>query len=169
MNIEGILLGAGFMLLIGSIVFMVIGNLPRGLRLLAKGLLIFGGVMMILPVILDYYFPESSIHQFGRVLSYVSFHLGIITIIYGKIFIGFKDVKYRNSKWKPVNHQPLFVYMIAYLITQILGYGMNVDVLKEVIITESTTQTSSFGVPFLLALVAGGLTYFSTVKKKEVS
>jgi len=59
--------------------------------------------------------------------------------------------------------------MIAYLITQILGYGMNVDVLKEVIITESTTQTSSFGVPFLLALVAGGLTYFSTVKKKEVS
>ncbi|NBG88232.1 hypothetical protein [Isachenkonia alkalipeptolytica] len=169
MNIEGIIIATGFMLLVGSIVFMIISNIPRGLRLLAKGLLIFGGVMMILPVILNHYFPESNIHQIGRILSYMSFHLGIVTILYGKIFIGFKDVKYRNSKWKPVNNQPLFVYMIAYLISQIFAYGMNIDILKEVIITESSTRTSPFGVPFILSIMVGGLVYISTVKKREVS
>ncbi len=46
---------------------------------------------------------------------------------------------------------------------------MNIDILKEVIITESTTQTSPFGVPFFLSLVAGGLVCFSNLKKKEVS
>ena len=169
MNIEGIILGSAFMLLVGSFVFMIIGNLPKDLRLLAKGLLILGGVMMVSPVIMDYYFPELEILKFGRVLSYISFHLGTITIIYGKIYVAFKDVKYKKSKWKPVNHHPLLVYMITYLITQIFGYGMNIDVLKEVIITESTTQTSPFGVPFILSLVAGGLVYYSIVQKKEVS
>lgn len=170
MNIEGMILGAAFMVLVGSFVFMIIGNLPKGLRLLAKGLLILGGVMMVTPLIMDYYFPELEILKFGRVLSYISFHLGTITIIYGKIFVAFKYVKYKKSKWKPVNHHPLFVYMITYLITQIFGYGMNIDALKEVIITESSTQTSPFGVPFILSLAAGGLVYYSIAhKKKKVS
>lgn len=169
MNIEGIFLGSAFMLLVGSFVFMIIGNLPKGLRLLAKGFLILGAVMMASPIIMDYYFPELEILKFGRVLSYVSFHLGTITIIYGKIYVAYKDVKYKKSKWKPVHHRPLLVYIITYLITQIVGYGMNIDALKEVIITESSTQTSPFGVPLILSLVAGGVVYYSIVQKKEVS
>ncbi len=78
MNIEGIIIASVFMLLVGSIAFMIITNLPRRLRLLAKGLLIFGGVMMVLPVILNHYFPESSIQQFGRVLSYSVKYLDMV-------------------------------------------------------------------------------------------
>lgn len=170
MNIEGIIIGSAFILLVGSVVFMIITNLPRKLRLLAKGLLIFGAIMMILPpVVGSYFFPESNIHEIGRVLSYVSFHLGFITIIYGKIFVRFKDVKYKNSKWKLMNSQPLFVYMITYLIIQIFGYGLNIDVLKEVIITESNTQSTPFGVPLLLSLMAGSLVYYYNLQQNNAS
>ncbi len=169
MNIEGIFIGSTFMMLVGSFIFMIIGNLPKGLRLLAKGLLILGGVMMVLPVIIDYYLPNFEVFKFARVLSYTALHLGTITIIFGKIFVAFKDVKYRNSKWELMNYQPLFIYMLAYVATQLFGYGLNIDPLKEVIITESSTQTSPFGLPFIVSLFVAGGFYFSMIKKQEVS
>ncbi|SET61500.1 hypothetical protein SAMN05660297_02934 [Natronincola peptidivorans] len=167
MNTEGIVLGSTFMLLVGSIIFVVITDLPRRLRLLAKGSLILGASMLIFSTIGSYYFPQLYIDTIGRVLYYVLIHLGIMTILYGKIYIRFEDIKYKDSKWKPTNNQPLYIYIITFLIIQMLGYGLNIDVLKVVVLTENAARSTFPGVPLLMSLIAGGTVYYNGLRQKN--
>lgn len=167
MDAEGIVLGIGFLILVVTVAYLFIPDIQRKLRVLAIGLFILGASMLILGLIGSYYFNLFYIEDIGRALYYILMHLGIMTIIYGKIFQLFEDIKYQDSKWKPINNMPLYTYIAVYIIIQILGYGLNIDGLKVAVITENTTTTTLLGIPLLLSLMVASIMYYFSLRQKK--
>ncbi|MDQ2088003.1 hypothetical protein RBH29_16360 [Herbivorax sp. ANBcel31] len=61
----------------------------------------------------------------------------------------------------------MYIYIITYLIIQILGYGLSIDALKIVVITEDSTKSTFPGVPLLLSLMLGSIVYYNTVRQNN--
>ncbi len=166
MNADGLILGAAFMLMVGTVIFIVIMDMPKRYRILAKGLLIVGPCLWYLTIFISWYYLElENIEKIGRVLFHILVHLGIIVIIFGKLHVLSKDIKYRDSKWKLTNDQSLYTYIAAYLLIHLIGFSTDIDAFKAIVITEDTSQVTSFGAPFALSLIAGIIVYYYNVCK----